>query len=149
MKPLTIEWIAKAEGDFASMTRERRARRNPNYDGLCFHAQQCAEKYLKARLCESNINPPKTHDLSVLLELTLPFEPAWELLRADIAYLSEFAVSFRYPGDSADKDQAANAYQRCLRFREAVRQDLGLPIADTVKSERGGKATVRRKRKMP
>lgn len=44
MNDLTIEWIAKAEGDFASAGREYRARRNPNYDAACFHAQQVAEK---------------------------------------------------------------------------------------------------------
>ena len=50
MKPITQEWIDKAEGDWATLMREYRARKNPNYDAVCFHAQQCAEKYLKARL---------------------------------------------------------------------------------------------------
>jgi HEPN domain-containing protein len=40
MKPITAEWIGKAEGDFATVEREARARKNPNYDGVCFHAQQ-------------------------------------------------------------------------------------------------------------
>lgn len=40
MKQITFEWVTKAEGDFAMMERESRARKNPNYDGLCFHAQQ-------------------------------------------------------------------------------------------------------------
>lgn len=52
MNVLTLEWIAKAEGDYASAGREYRARRNPNYDAACFHAQQVAEKYLKAWLQE-------------------------------------------------------------------------------------------------
>ncbi len=43
MKPITAEWVAKAEADFATMERECRATENPNYDGICFHAQQCAE----------------------------------------------------------------------------------------------------------
>jgi HEPN domain-containing protein len=51
MKPLTRDWIAKAEGDYASANREYRARKTPNYDSACFHAQQCIEKYLKAWLC--------------------------------------------------------------------------------------------------
>ena len=55
MKPMTSEWAAKAEGDFAMLERESRARKSPDYDGVCFHAQQCAEKYLKARLCEAGI----------------------------------------------------------------------------------------------
>jgi len=31
MKPLTLEWVAKAEGDFAMAEREARVRKNPNY----------------------------------------------------------------------------------------------------------------------
>ena len=48
MKPLTREWVRKAEGDYATAAREMRARKSPNYDAACFHAQQCVEKYLKA-----------------------------------------------------------------------------------------------------
>lgn len=55
MKPLTREWIEKAEGDFATASREIRVRKVPNYDAVCFHAQQCAEKYLKALLQEADV----------------------------------------------------------------------------------------------
>lgn len=55
MNPLTLEWIDKAEGDFATAGREIRVRKLPNYDAVCYHAQQCAEKYLKALLQEANI----------------------------------------------------------------------------------------------
>ena len=50
MKQITCEWITIAVADFATMERESRARKNPNYHAVCFHAQQRAEKYLKARL---------------------------------------------------------------------------------------------------
>jgi HEPN domain-containing protein len=50
MNPLTVEWVDKAEGDMATAKRELRARKQPNYDATCFHAQQCVEKYLKALL---------------------------------------------------------------------------------------------------
>jgi len=43
MKPITAEWIAKAEADFATAQRESRVRKNPNYDDICFHYQQCSE----------------------------------------------------------------------------------------------------------
>ena len=81
MKPLTAEWIAKAEADFATAQRESRVRKNPNYDGICFHFQQCAEKYLKARLSEAEISFGKVHDLVALLEKALKVEPNWEVFR--------------------------------------------------------------------
>jgi HEPN domain-containing protein len=126
MKPLTTEWIIKAEGDFHTMQREFQAQECPNYDGICFHAQQCAEKYLKARLCEADIRFGKIHDLVAILDLVLDIEPQWERYRQDLAFLSGFSVSFRYPGDSADLQSACDAKQRCDRFREAARYALGL-----------------------
>ncbi len=126
MKLTTAEWVAKAEADFATVERECRARENPNYDGICFHAQQCAEKYLKARLCEADITFGKIHDLMVLLEQILNVEPAWDEFREDLAYLSDFAVAFRYPGESADREAALDAQSRCRKFRIAARKALGL-----------------------
>jgi HEPN domain-containing protein len=126
MKPMTVEWLEKAEGDFAMMMRESRARKSPNYDGLCFHAQQCAEKYLKARLCEAGIEFAKIHDLVALLNSAITVEPHWEHFREDLAYLSDFAVAFRYPGESADKATAIEARQRCRKFRIEARAALDL-----------------------
>ncbi len=128
MKPMTAEWVAKAEGDFAMMERECQAADNPNYDGICFHAQQCAEKYLKARLCEAGITFGKVHDLVAILGQVLSAEPSWEAFREDLAYLSDFAVAFRYPGESADRDSAFDARRRCRLFRQAARRVLGLNI---------------------
>jgi len=67
MKPLTREWVEKAEGDFATARRELRARKDPNYDAACFHAQQCVEKYLKACLQEEDLSFGRIHNLSALL----------------------------------------------------------------------------------
>ena len=127
MKQITAEWIEKAENDFATAQRESRVRKNPNYDGICFHYQQCAEKYLKARLCEAEITFSKIHDLVVLLEQVLKVEPNWETFREDLAYLSDFAVTFRYPGESADKESAVEARRLCSFFRKIARSSLGLP----------------------
>jgi HEPN domain-containing protein len=126
MKPMTVEWIEKAEGDFAMVLRESRARKNPSFDGICFHAQQCAEKYLKARLCEAGIEFAKVHDLVALLNHAVAVEPGWERLREDLAYLSDFAVAYRYPGESADKQAADDARKRCRKFRLAARAALEL-----------------------
>jgi HEPN domain-containing protein len=53
MKQITREWIEKAEGDFATAEREAAVDQSPNYDAVCFHTQQCAEKYLKAAVAGS------------------------------------------------------------------------------------------------
>ena len=55
MTPLTKEWVRKDEGDFATAERELAVTSAPNYDAVCFHAQQCIEKYLKARLQEVGV----------------------------------------------------------------------------------------------
>ncbi len=39
MKPLTAEWVAKAERDFATMEREAQVAEDPNFEGICVHAQ--------------------------------------------------------------------------------------------------------------
>ncbi len=63
MKPTTLEWISKAEDDWHVAGMSYRARKHPSYDAAAFHAQQCAEKYLKARLEEAGIAFARTHDL--------------------------------------------------------------------------------------
>lgn len=126
MNPLTLEWVDKAEGDFTTALRELRARKSPNYDAACFHAQQCAEKYLKARLQEAVIAFSRTHNLTVLLDLLLPVEPGLDKLRTKLLALTAFSVAYRYPGASADKDTAREALNFCREVREQVRLSLGL-----------------------
>jgi HEPN domain-containing protein len=128
MKPLTEEWVQKAEGDFATAQREVRARKSPNYDSAGFHAQQCVEKYLKARLQESGIAFPFTHDLEALLRLVLPIQPLWSALMSDAKTLSQHAVKARYPGSSVTKAQAKELFAMAQQFRALVRQNLGLPM---------------------
>ena len=124
MKTLTAEWVAKAEGDFATMQRERRARKNPNYDGVCFHAQQCAEKYLKALLQEADLPIKRTHNLLVLLNDALPTFPFLELMCDNLKWLENYAVVFRYPGETASKKNAVVACAFCASIREVIRAHL-------------------------
>jgi len=124
MKPLTGEWIAKAEGDYRTAGREWRVLRQPNYDAVCFHAQQATEKYLKARLQDADIAFEKTHNLIRLLDLVLTVEPTWDAFRPDLGVLNQFAVAFRYPGESAQKSIAAQAMRICKALRSEVRAVL-------------------------
>jgi HEPN domain-containing protein len=128
MKPITSEWFDKAEGDWATMMREFRARKNPNYDAVCFHSQQCAEKYLKGKLQEASIAIKKTHDLEVILNEVLKIEPSWSNLKNAANSLTVYAVKFRYPGDSANKIESKDAIKHCRLIRETVRQSFGLLI---------------------
>jgi len=43
-----LAWVARAEEDY-SLARSALRRKRPLTSGACFHAQQCVEKYLKAR----------------------------------------------------------------------------------------------------
>jgi HEPN domain-containing protein len=124
MKPMAAEWAAKAERDFAATDREGRVTEDPNYEGICLHAQQCAERYLKARLYEADIPFGKIHDLAALLDKVLAVEPGWESFREDLAYISDLAVTLNYPGESADAESAARAQRCCRRFRDAARNVL-------------------------
>lgn len=121
MNPLTCEWVDKAEGDFATCGRELRARKQPNHDAACFHAQQCAEKYLKAILQEAGTSFGKTHNLIALLELLLTADPSWEPLREALEGLTGYAVAVRYPGESADKGTARESMALCKKVRTHAR----------------------------
>ena len=126
MKAITREWIEKAEADFVSAGREYRARNRPNFDAACFFAQQCIEKYLKGRLTEAGKPIPKTHDLSVLLDLVVTIEPLWEAARSRIETLTSYAVLFRYPGESATRSLAKTALADVRWVRSMVRASMRL-----------------------
>ncbi len=128
MKQLTREWIDKAEGDWHDTLSRYRARKHPNYDSACFHAQQCVEKYLKARLEEAGIAFSKTHDLPLLVTLTTQVEPQWAALHQHATALNSYAVDFRYPGKSATKANAKQAIKDCQEVRQIVRTVFGLPV---------------------
>ncbi|MEI8042589.1 MAG: HEPN domain-containing protein [Verrucomicrobiota bacterium] len=90
-----------------------------------FHCQQAAEKCLKAWLCDSGVNYPKTHNLLMLVELleadgkTLP-----EGLAA-IDHLTPYATIFRYedPPQSGHFDRPA-ARQLVRDLRAFVERQL-------------------------
>ena len=116
MNPLAAEWIEKASADLATAGREMRARKDPNYDAVCFHAQQCVEKLLKAALTEAGRDFSRTHDLSHLLDLILPVHPLWEAFRSGFQELVAYAVEYRYPGESSTKEMAQTALNAAKAF---------------------------------
>jgi len=126
MNPAVAEWVSKAEGDFATAGRELRARKSPNYDAVCFHAQQCAEKYLKAVLQENDKHIPKIHNLIELMLLCEEIDSSFEMLRVDLVTMERYAVRGHYPGETAEKEDARSAYAAIGIVRKFIRQKLGL-----------------------
>ena len=126
MNLAVAEWVAKAEGDFLTAGRELRARKSPNYDAVCFHAQQCAEKYLKAVLQENDKHIPKIHNLIELMLLCEEIDSSFEMLRADLVTMERYAVRGRYPGETAEKEDARSAYAATGIVRKSIRQKLAL-----------------------
>jgi HEPN domain-containing protein len=124
MKSLTIEWIQKAEDDFFVAQAMYRSRKHPVYDAVCFHSQQCAEKYLKAFLQEHDVDIPKTHKLLDLLRLCKENDPALEMLISDLIILDRFAVQVRYPGTTADKEDAKATLTALTSVRAMIRSQL-------------------------
>lgn len=125
MKSATVEWVTKAEGDFATASRELRARKSPNYDAVCFHCQQCAEKYLKAVLQENDKHIPKIHNLIELMLLCEEIDSSFEMLRADLVTMERYSVHVRYPGEVAEKEEAQSAHAAAGIVQAFVKQKLG------------------------
>jgi len=96
------------------------------HDGVCFHCQQCAEKYLKALLQELGIRVRRTHELLKLLGDLQLHHPSLRSLRRGLDFLTRFAVETRYPGDDATKRQAEAALRWAKRVRQAARLLLGI-----------------------
>jgi HEPN domain-containing protein len=124
MNHLTTEWVQKAEGDFIVAQKMLRARKQPVYDAVCFHSQQCAEKYLKAFLQESGRDIPKTHKLLDLLKLCTEIDVSTNIFVSDLLELERFSINIRYPGVSADKEEAKLAYHGAAIIRGFFRQKL-------------------------
>lgn len=100
--PLQVEivqiWLTRARSDL------QLGRAGVNTPGVlpedaCFHAQQCAEKALKALLLQHQIPFPRTHAIEVLLDiLKLHGQTVPENVNETFV-LTEYAVQTRYPGD--------------------------------------------------
>ena len=119
MKPITREWVEKAEEDFRVARREQGAK-PAAYNAVCFHAQQCVEKYLKALLQEHELPFYRTHDLEALMKLCLPMTLELE------QWLTVFAVETRYPGIKAKRRDAERCCQIATSLRTLIRRRLGL-----------------------
>ncbi len=109
MSPATNEWVGKAETDYAVISALLQASAVASlWEPICFHSQQCVEKYFKARLVEAGVAFPKTHDFAYLLPAVLAVEPGWSRYGNRVLTLNTWAVAVRYPGPAANRMEAAH-----------------------------------------
>ena len=117
-------WAAKAEADFEAAKTLFRSRKKGLPDLVCYHCQQCAEKYLKAYLTFRRVKFPKTHDLEKLLNLVETFDHLLEVIRDPIQFLNPYSVTARYPGDEAARSEAKKALQMLKLARKLLRERI-------------------------
>jgi HEPN domain-containing protein len=86
-------------------------------EALCFHAQQAAEKALKAILLFNGEAIPKTHSIRMLLDRVAYNIEVPESIQ-EAAILTDYAVIARYPGDMEAVD--IDEYLSSLRLSEAL-----------------------------
>ena len=91
-------WIAKAISDLRSAKKLLKDD-DKTLDTAAYHTQQCVEKTLKAFLVFNKQLPPKTHDLSKILEVCCAFDYSLKFMLNDIITLIPYAIHSRYPDD--------------------------------------------------
>lgn len=96
------QWVEKAEEDLTNAEYTLTLREKCPLGTVCFHAQQCAEKYLKALLTLHAVPFPKTHDLPELL-LGIPQSVGVRLRPTDVAVLNRYSIEGRYPGRTLNR----------------------------------------------
>lgn len=99
----------------------------PKSAPAAFHCQQAAEKYLKGCLAHHGEDPPRTHDLPLLLRLCREYDDSLQVLHDAARHLYPFAVEVRYPfGLSVSEREATEALRQVRTIRKVVQERLGL-----------------------
>jgi len=119
------EWLEKADNDLRNAAHTLTLGAEGPTDTICFHSQQCVEKYLKAFLVFGEIDFPKTHDIEELISL-IPDRYRPELLIQDQRRLTAYATVTRYPGgyEPIKLSEARQAVKLARRMRKAIRGHL-------------------------
>jgi len=124
MNEIAKEWVEKAENDYDAADLTLTGRETPIIDAVYFHAQQCAEKYLKAYLQEHFVRFERRYELIPLLELCLTVDTEFETLREALQSLEHYAVLIRYPGLVVPAEMAEQAFESATNIREYMRGKL-------------------------
>jgi HEPN domain-containing protein len=115
------EWIVKADHDLTAAAQILKLGKAAPVETVCFHAQQCVEKYLKAILVYRSIPFPKSHNIRVLMALVpRRSRPALEEDLQD--RLTEYASTARYP--ESGLDITLTAARKAVALARRVRREV-------------------------
>jgi HEPN domain-containing protein len=119
-----ILWISCAEEDLGLAQFALKMPGIRPYRLIAFHAQQCAEKYLKAYLVYHDIDFPFTHDINKLLNFCGSY--IWIEEIKDAEELTPYAVTARYPGvdEVVTENEAVQAVDIAFKVRNTIRKVL-------------------------
>jgi HEPN domain-containing protein len=110
--------LRKAESDLRALDATLEAEA---YDAAAFHAQQAAEKYLKAFLAHAEVDFPYTHNLAKLVELCAQVDASFVSLIPTVESLTPYAVELRYDSDFwPDEEAVREARSRTLTVKDLV-----------------------------
>jgi HEPN domain-containing protein len=102
-------WLKKAKSDMTAVVALIQAE---SFDAACFHAQQAAEKYLKALLIHLGVAFPFTHNLSKLVDLAAGADESLRSLISTVEPLIPYAVESRYDDDFWPTKEVAEEARR-------------------------------------
>ena len=111
-------WFEKADQDL-EMARRALGPEQPLPEMACYHAQQCAEKYLKGYLIARSVPFRFVHDLIYLTQLCIAHDPTFEELMPAIEILNEYGATMRYPMEGSVEPDI-EAAREAIRLAEQV-----------------------------
>ncbi len=119
------EWLRKADNDLKTAAPTLTLGKECPTDTVCFHAQQCVEKHIKALLVFRATPFPRTHDIHELRAL-LPPKLRPKLDRKVQKRLTDYTAVLRYPDSGPDipLTEARQAVAIARRVRKEVRRRL-------------------------
>ena len=129
------QWLSHGDEDLrlAAHAMTLQAEEAP-YRLIAYHAQQCAEKYLKAFLVYYHVDFPFTHNISTLLELCSE-HASWAAKLQDAEQLTLYSITTRYPGEEEEvtESEAGQAIDLARKVRTQVRtalKQLGIDLKE-------------------
>jgi HEPN domain-containing protein len=119
------EWTSKGDNDLKNAVHTLKLGKDCPTDTVCFHAQQCVEKYLKAFLVALEKQFPRTHDVESLISL-MPKDIRLGLTVEEQRRLTEYATVLRYPGpyEAISLTEAKQAVKLAHRVQRKIRKLL-------------------------